>query len=171
MVSDRAGVRASATASPPSGGGVGASTSSSSARSARHRRLGLLALLLLASPAVGASGQAADAVPFTAQQSAQGARVYAQHCAACHGQQLEGFSGPVLAGPAFYGREMGVPLHATFQYMAREMPVGRPGSLRREDYAALMALILEKNGYPAGDVALDYDTALHADAPLYFHRP
>jgi hypothetical protein len=46
------------------------------------------------------------------------------------------------------------------------MPLGNPGSLPNADYAAIMAFILNKNGYQAGTTALDYNAALSSTVPL-----
>lgn len=130
--------------------------------------LGLAALILPHSPA---AADAPATLSYTQAQVEQGKKAYADHCLACHGPQLEGGAGPALAGPDFYNADMNMPVKGMFEYMVREMPVGRPGSLSHEDYAAVMAYILARNGYPAGSTPLDYQTALHSEQVLYFHAP
>jgi hypothetical protein len=49
----------------------------------------------------------------------------------------------------------------TFDYMSSEMPEDDPGSLEREEYAAVLAYLLRAYGLPSGAVELPADrTAL-----------
>ena len=62
-------------------------------------RLALLAIaLLLATPGALQAKARGD---YTNAQAARGATVYAQHCAQCHGANLQGESGPALTGQPF----------------------------------------------------------------------
>lgn len=100
----------------------------------------------------------APATPFSAQAE-QGAALYAQHCAACHGAQLEGGVGVVLKGLAFASRWNGqsfADLHAT---VSRTMPMDNPGSLKPDEYYAIEAYIGSKNGLSTGGPKLDANTA------------
>ncbi|MDG2421523.1 MAG: cytochrome c, partial [Gammaproteobacteria bacterium] len=38
-----------------------------------------------------------------------------------------------------------------FTKMSTEMPTDQPGSLSQQSYAAILAFILQSNGFPAGD--------------------
>ncbi|HEY6868267.1 MAG TPA: cytochrome c [Novosphingobium sp.] len=111
--------------------------------------LGLAALFVAATAA-----RPATPVPapfFTAAQAAEGAQVYAQRCAMCHGRQLEGtFEVPALTG-RFAANWAGRPLGDLSVYLGRAMPQFAPGTLAPEDNARLVAFILQANGYPAGD--------------------
>jgi len=96
-----------------------------------------------------ASRRVADGV-FSAEQARAGQAVYARSCAACHGAGFQPAPGsPPLTGPAFLanwrGRTLGE-LHAK----VRTMPPGAAGSLSAGDYLAVMAYLLEANGFPSG---------------------
>ena len=43
---------------------------------------------------------------------------------------------------------------------------GNPGGLTHDQYSAVMAYILQQNGYPAGSAALDYNASLASSVPL-----
>ena len=92
---------------------------------------------------------------FTADQAKFGAFLYDTHCSACHAPNMTGrldVNGDAfpLVGSEFWRRHEGKGLNETFQYMRTRMPRGAEGSLRDRDYAAILAYILEANGYPAG---------------------
>lgn len=122
----------------------------------RHRRLDhLLASVLfvaLTSLAALAASEGQDAIPIGEAQVARGLSSYAQHCASCHGQDLEGFGPfPELAGSAFRGRWAGRPLAELYTYVHDLMPLGQGGSLSDATYADIVALLLRRNGVSAGD--------------------
>jgi PQQ-dependent dehydrogenase (methanol/ethanol family) len=98
---------------------------------------------------------------FTAAaQSALGRQLYTKACADCHGLELLGAAGPALAGQAFQGvwingrRNVG----ELYDAIRTRMPRSAPGSLADESYRAIVAYILERNGYIAGPMALGDDT-------------
>lgn len=111
----------------------------------------LAAVALLTTAATAARPAAPVAGPsFTAAQAAEGAQVYAQRCAMCHGRQLEGtFEVPALTG-RFVANWVGRPLGDLSAYLGRAMPQFAPGTLAPEDNARVVAYILAANGYPAG---------------------
>ena len=96
---------------------------------------------------------------YSSAQVVRGERLYTDHCAACHGVELQGANAPALAGRDFLPADMDVRLGEWFIYMAQTMPQGRPGALSREQYADLMALILDRNGYQASSSVLTYEEA------------
>jgi hypothetical protein len=51
------------------------------------------------------------------------------------------------------------------------MPAGAPGSLTHDQYTAIMAYILQKNGYPAGSTALDFTATQTSTVPLVSQVP
>jgi PQQ-dependent dehydrogenase (methanol/ethanol family) len=89
---------------------------------------------------------------FTAAQSAQGRKIYAeQQCALCHGESMRGAAGtPALADPGFRRAWQGRSLHELFDCMKTTMPPGRAGTLADADYVHLLAAILEANGIAPG---------------------
>jgi alcohol dehydrogenase (cytochrome c) len=97
-----------------------------------------------------APSRSSGSAPYTSQQLAQGAAVFASECAACHGASLQGVSAPALTGPSF-GRS-----HLTAAQLrtivVQTMPLTAPGTLKPEEYAAVMAYLLNYNCVqPAGD--------------------
>lgn len=113
----------------------------------------LLATAGLLALGIGASGTAQSDVPISAQLDT-GRAAFAASCAACHGADLSGGQFATgLKGPEFLARWGGQPASALFDYISTSMPPGGGGSLPRETYAALTALILAENGLPT-DVSL-----------------
>lgn len=118
-------------------------------------------LVVVAGLAAAGASARKPAVPaiYTAEQAAQGARVYAIRCAMCHGARLEG----VVEIPALTGRFIvnwgNRPVADLFDYVSRAMPQPAPGSLSPADNARLAAFLLRENGYPAGAKALPADPA------------
>jgi alcohol dehydrogenase (cytochrome c) len=109
---------------------------------------------------IAAAGQAQqpDGV-YTLDQAGRGQAVYAQRCSQCHGVDLGGASGPALVGVAFgrtWGRE-GLTLDDLYYVLRTTMPKGVPGSLAPAEYLAVLAYLLQRNGYPAGRRELSGD--------------
>lgn len=101
-------------------------------------------------------GQATGPI-FTADQAARGRAQYEQHCAGCHGADLQGQSMAVaLKGESFLRRWSGQSLGALMTAL-RRMPPMAPGSLDPGDYAAVTAYLLAQNGFAAGNRALPAD--------------
>lgn len=119
------------------------------------------ALVLLAGPAY-----AATPAIYTAAQATAGAKVFSQNCAICHGANLQGEAGPTLLGQSFASAANNYTVGAIFGEIAEQMPAGAPGSLTHDQYTQVMAYILNKNGYPAGTTALDYNASLASTVPL-----
>jgi mono/diheme cytochrome c family protein len=103
---------------------------------------------------------------YTGAQAVAGAKVFAQNCAMCHGAALQGMAGPALVGQSFASASNNYTIGAIFGEIAQQMPAGDPGSLTQTQYAAAMAFILSKNGYPAGPKKLDYTASLGSAVPL-----
>ena len=95
------------------------------------------------------SAEAALPSLYQAAQAMRGKAVYATSCASCHGKELVGGGAPALTGPQFFTKEMNTKLGGMFQYMAREMPQGRPGSLTHDQYADLISFILAEERLPS----------------------
>ncbi len=106
-------------------------------------------------------GAAQDNAVYTGGQAQQGAALYATQCAACHGARLEGIAGPALTGPEFH--QMAAAQHLTakslLDVVSRTMPMTAPGKLTPDQYASLVAFILQRSGYPAGDKPLSMESA------------
>jgi mono/diheme cytochrome c family protein len=110
-----------------------------------------------------ANGEAAtDEAWFTEEQADRGADDYAQHCAACHGDDLQG--DPPLTTDALQSSFDTV--WDLFDYTRTQMPQDDPGSLDDDTYADIVAHILHLNEFPAGDEELEADEQAMQDMPL-----
>ena len=100
--------------------------------------------------------------PFTEEQVAAGAELYASKCAGCHGPDLAGTLGPPLIGDTFRGNWYVGDRTAgdLFAQIAEYMPMTAPGSLSPEEYAAITAFLLARNGHRATGSALVPDPEL-----------
>lgn len=78
--------------------------------------------------------------PYTPQQVAAGQKLYTQYCAGCHGAQLQGVSAPALTGPPMARLKMDLSQFRTI--VTTTMPLTAPGSLKPDQYAAIIAYIL-----------------------------
>jgi outer membrane protein assembly factor BamB len=96
--------------------------------------------------------------PYTMQQVARGSEVYAKACAACHGANLQGLSAPALTGPGFgHSHLTATQLRSV---VTQSMPLTAPGSLPADDYAAVMAFMLNYDCVPpAGNSLQPFPTA------------
>lgn len=119
-------------------------------------------LVLAAVVAIGTA--AVGAVPavrglYSQAQAAEGAQLYAQRCAMCHGAALEGtFEVPGLTGK-FMANWAGRPVGDLYDYLGRAMPQFAPGTLAPQDNARIVAYLLQANGLPAGATPLPADSA------------
>ena len=112
-------------------------------------------------PPAAAVTPASPAIPFSRAQADAGARVYAKSCLSCHGARLDDGVALPLAGTAF-ARKWATPdrtLDDLFFVTRNSMPKNAGGVLPVADYVAVIAYILERNGYAAGDVELTADRA------------
>lgn len=83
---------------------------------------------------------------YTAGQAQEGRQVFQGVCVECH--TFDEFRGSMMAGWE------GAPLHDLYDLISTTMPESNPGSLNRNQYAAVVAFILELNEMPAGDEEL-----------------
>jgi mono/diheme cytochrome c family protein len=110
--------------------------------------LAIVAALMLAVPAISAPAPAGGA--YTEAQAGEGAAIYAERCAMCHGKSQEGtWEVPPLRGKflANWGR---APLSSLYDYLGHAMPQFAPGSLSPQDNVRLIAFLLKTNGQAAG---------------------
>jgi alcohol dehydrogenase (cytochrome c) len=88
----------------------------------------------------GTPASALVVAPYTPAQVTAGSAVYTQHCVSCHGAHLQGVSGPALTGSGF--AHSSLTIAQLYGIVAQQMPLTAPGSLSKNDYAAVMAYIL-----------------------------
>jgi len=152
------------------------------------RFLGCVAALALV--ACGGSGPSPAASPPSDEQTATttpttfseqvtlGQTLYGQHCADCHGSSGQGTGD----APAVVGLDKGAlpldpPSNAKFRksqfktvadiadFVVKNMPPNKGGSLSSEEYLAILAFDLKANGIDLGDKKLDLALAATLEVP------
>jgi mono/diheme cytochrome c family protein len=110
---------------------------------------------------------------YTAEQASQGFIAYEQNCGMCHGPLLDGqsggYPGPALKGPEFADPSYDFHVSDIFNFVAKLMPAGTPGSLSHDQDVLIMAYLLQQNGYPAGSQALTYEGAEKSRVPMRYY--
>ena len=106
------------------------------------------------SPAAQPSPAQAQTAWFSDAQASAARGDYATACAACHGGTLGGGSAPALKGAGFLRKWSGRSLRDLWQEVHTLMPLTAPGSMTETQSLGLMALILQDNGFPSGEGAL-----------------
>lgn len=113
------------------------------------------------------ANEGSDVPPFEQAQVQHGKKIYADACAKCHGDQLEGNTAPALSGEAFAPEgKSHITVGGIYQYMSNNMPADRPGKMTEQEYEDLMAFLLYSNGYDASKSKLTADAANASKAPL-----
>jgi mono/diheme cytochrome c family protein len=97
---------------------------------------------------------------YAAAQAARGREVYEETCSECHGPDFSGGEAKILRGELFMQSWAEDHLGSLFQKIRTTMPTDHPGSLSDESYLAVIAAILQANGFPAGPEALTTGSAL-----------
>jgi mono/diheme cytochrome c family protein len=92
---------------------------------------------------------------YANEQADRGQVVYDAKCESCHGAAFEGGTlAPGLKGSEFLSSFQGKPLRRIYSRIISTMPPDDVGSLTEVETLALVALVLRRNGYPAGPEAL-----------------
>lgn len=102
---------------------------------------------------------AGEAGWYTRPQATQGHQLFNNYCAQCHRPDLSGAAGPALIGSAFLQQWEGKPLGDLYNFEHSNMPADNPGSVPADRLWNITAYILQKNGFPAGTIALSQTTA------------
>src|SRR5262245_43273743 len=98
---------------------------------------------------------------YTQAQAERGKTLYAQHCALCHGQKLEGAPSNPLTGDRFMAKwgQGNYTIDDLYFITKTQMPYGKPDSLTPQQYIDIVAFMLASNGYAAGRRELPADSA------------
>lgn len=124
-------------------------------RRGRRPRIGRSAVLTaLAAAILTAQPKTVLDGVYTEAQASKGKAAYATYCASCHRADLGGFSGPPLTGGLFMDRWREFNLDVLFNLIVTTMPASNVGSLKQDEYLAILAHILQTNGIPAGSKEL-----------------
>ena len=133
------------------------------------------------------SGPSGKDLPPGSATAKQGATVYANRCAMCHGQNAEGGTQPGGSFSPLVGRRLGggtgTPVYtplpgriatmattvpwatALFDSIAVEMPFYRPGTLTPDEVYGATAFVLFKNGIIKEDEVMDRNTLPKVQMP------
>jgi mono/diheme cytochrome c family protein len=114
----------------------------------------LIPALIVAAALTTNSLSAQGSGVYTADQATAGKTIFDAQCSLCHGSNLEGGTGPQLAGSDFIGKWSGQTADDLRDFIQTQMPLTSPGSLKPDQVLAVLSYILQKNKYPAGDTAL-----------------
>jgi mono/diheme cytochrome c family protein len=130
-----------------------------------------MSAVLSVSVAAGcATGSGDPGDPGSSQQVAAGASLFSAHCAGCHGALGQGSSkAPPVVGPTalpLYPR-LGARLRTTqfrtakdvLDFIRTKMPLDAPGSLREDEYEAILAFDLHASGMDLDGVEMSAATA------------
>lgn len=116
--------------------------------------------LLFVALATAGLGMAQPSVPgrtawegvYTEAQAARGETSYGLRCAGCHALATEGRI-PLVGDPFWKGFSQKT-VGELFEFVSTYMPNGNPGSLDKNTYADIVAVMLKANGFPAGTAEL-----------------
>jgi hypothetical protein len=105
---------------------------------------------------------------FTNAQAERGRLAYREHCANCHGADLQGAEYKALQGDRFWTDYQEAPLDYLLGQISRNMPHSEDGSLKgtlgASTYADIVAFMLDANGFPSG--ASELTEASSAGVPI-----
>ena len=116
-----------------------------------------IGLAVLVSAGVTSFARAQDPAAAAAEQAARGGKLYGQHCAKCHGDAGQG----TKKAPPVVGKDA-LPLDPrptqkvrktrfrtagdVADFVVKNMPGDKPGSLEADEYFAILAFDLKANG-------------------------
>src|SRR4029077_3863256 len=87
---------------------------------------------------------------YSAAQAGRGQALFRANCAVCHGAELKGAVGPMLAGDGFLSAWAGRPLSDLVDKIEKTMPPQAPGSTTRAQAMDIAAFISQSGKFAAG---------------------
>jgi cytochrome c len=100
---------------------------------------------------------------YTLAQADRGKAVYANHCAKCHGDDLEGHDEvPELGGAHFMADWEDQSVADLVQRIRSTMPLDNPGTLSGASTTDVLTYLMQQNGAPAGSAELPNDSSLQS---------
>jgi len=96
---------------------------------------------------------------YTAEQATRGQAVYRARCASCHGNNLEGRTGPPMVGNDFIANWDTQPLLDLANKIRKTMPKDETERLTAKESADVLAYVLQVGKYPVGRAELVMDDA------------
>jgi mono/diheme cytochrome c family protein len=89
---------------------------------------------------------------YSVAQAKRGDALYAEQCASCHGPDLAGGEmAPAVVGADFYANWVDLTLGDLSERIRVSMPQNNPQSLSRAQTADILAFLLYRNNFPAGE--------------------
>jgi cytochrome c len=93
---------------------------------------------------------------YSEAQAKNGQTLYHQICSSCHQDNLEGGEhAPALKGDQFWQEWDKQKARLLYRRIISTMPLDDPGSLPEKDVIDIVAYLLQVNGLPAGDKAIE----------------
>ncbi len=108
---------------------------------------------------------------YTAEQAGRGEKIYAERCAGCHGADLGGAGAPGVAGADFATSWNDVSLKDLYERVQVTMPADQPGVLTPSQAAEVIAYMLAKGDYPAGNNELPAELEKLAAVKFFAKNP
>src|SRR2546426_194489 len=106
----------------------------------------ILIVILIAASSIITAQQRASGI-YTAQQAGAGLASYQSNCAGCHQQNLGGSGdAPPLRGTQFLTNWGPRTTRELLSFMQLTMPPDKPGVMSPDEYAGIVAFILQSNG-------------------------
>ena len=92
---------------------------------------------------------------YTTEQSTRGRALYGSNCTSCHGADMSGGEmAPPLIGVGFQSSWNGLSVGDLSERIRISMPLGKEGTLSRQQVSDIVAAILAAGEYPAGTTEL-----------------
>jgi S-disulfanyl-L-cysteine oxidoreductase SoxD len=109
---------------------------------------------------------------YTDAQAKRGQAVYEEQCASCHSPDLKGADqAPALVGTDFNAEWNDVAINDLFERISATMPADKPGTMKPEQVADVIAFVLNKGGFPTGDGELPAQTDTLKDIKFLSKQP
>ena len=95
---------------------------------------------------------------YSEAQAKRGEALYADKCSSCHAPDLTGLDqAPPLTGKEFNTDWDDLAINDLFERVHVSMPADKPGTLSRQEVADVIAFILQRGNFPAGQTELPTD--------------
>jgi mono/diheme cytochrome c family protein len=109
---------------------------------------------------------------YSDAQAKRGSDIYANQCSSCHGPDLAGLdTAPPLAGADFNTDWNDLTVNDLFERIRVSMPADQPGTLSRQDVADVVAFLLSKGNFPAGQTDLPTQAEMLKDIKYVSAKP
>ena len=109
---------------------------------------------------VSAQGKTTLDGVYTDAQASRGQKVYTESCSSCHGDDLSGGGqAPALTGKDFNVDWNDLAMSDLFDRTRGTMPADKPGTLKPDQAADVIAFLLKKGSFPTGQAELPTEAA------------